>query len=345
MKTATRKPRTVGHGYDIFVKLYLRRSSMQASFEGIKSEFARLRRLMQHSGCWDVPFKAFHIYMWADMEEIMAQGGWVSYIDGRKAKPYSLVSMKRLRLRFFSFIKHCALREWLPVETYERLRLLPTPKAGMNGVKIMPPVRAVPVEVCNQYEPYVPICLWDFMRLSYLCGGRPGEIACMSLERMRKVEDRVWVYKPPQHKKLWRLEERDIYLGPQCMKIISLYATLPPSAYLFNFKTMSMQFRQLTSNRQQHPRTWRKSSDESDKPVLRWQLHRFFKRAAKFAAENGTDLPRIAPNQLRHSAATRVRSTYGLEGAAVVIQDTTTQAQVYAEKHTPLAIQIARESM
>ena len=82
-----------------------------------------------------------------------------------------------------------------------------------------------------------------------------------------------------------------------------------------------------------------------DKSINTIQLIRFFDRARRIAKERGVDLPIIKPNQLRHSAATRIREKYGIEGAAVALQDTEKQALIYAERSKPLAIQIAKEMM
>jgi len=51
------------------------------------------------------------------------------------------------------------------------------------------------------------------------------------------------------------------------------------------------------------------------------------------------------PNQLRHTRATEVRKTHGLEGAQVVLGHARADVtQVYAERNLELAAQIARIS-
>jgi len=55
-------------------------------------------------------------------------------------------------------------------------------------------------------------------------------------------------------------------------------------------------------------------------------------------------VPHWAPNQLRHSAATRVRRELGLEAAQVVLGHAAADVtQVYAESNRALAQRVMRE--
>jgi len=56
-------------------------------------------------------------------------------------------------------------------------------------------------------------------------------------------------------------------------------------------------------------------------------------------------VPRWHPHQLRHTAATELRRRYGIEAAQVILgHRTLTVTQVYAEKNTAQAVQIASEA-
>jgi integrase len=51
-----------------------------------------------------------------------------------------------------------------------------------------------------------------------------------------------------------------------------------------------------------------------------------------------------SPNQLRHTAATEIRSKFGLEGAQIVLGHASADVtQVYAERDEKLGTRIARE--
>jgi len=344
------KFKSVGDAFTHYREKFLQKLENNISYRVTISEVNRLQRLMEYSGCWEIKPTSMNIYMWADMEETLARGGeWKpSKCGQRVAKPYGVVSIKKLRAQFFAFTRWLAIKELVDVGFYERLKLLPVPRAGVNGVMPKNPVRAVPVEELQRYEPFVPICLWDYMKLGWLTGARPGELSIIAGECIKPVGDGIWVYNPVQHKGLWRGDDRSIYFGPHSMQIIKLYSALAPEDAIFNFKTMSDQFHELTYNRPQQERTyrrWRAGKGGVDKSINTIQLIRFFDRARRIAKERGVDLPIIKPNQLRHSAATRIREKYGIEGAAVALQDTEKQALIYAERSKPLAIQIAKEMM
>ena len=67
-------------------------------------------------------------------------------------------------------------------------------------------------------------------------------------------------------------------------------------------------------------------------------------QAAQTDTENPVMLSYWHPNQLRHAAATEIRSRYGLEAAQVVLGHAKADVtQVYAERDQALAAEIMRE--
>ena len=64
-------------------------------------------------------------------------------------------------------------------------------------------------------------------------------------------------------------------------------------------------------------------------------------KAIAFACKQAK-IPIWAPNQLRHSAATKIRESEGIEGASVILGHKSLDVtQVYAEKSKKLAINVA----
>jgi site-specific recombinase XerD len=55
-------------------------------------------------------------------------------------------------------------------------------------------------------------------------------------------------------------------------------------------------------------------------------------------------VPRFAPNQIRHAAATRIRRQFGLEAAQVILgHSNMNTTEIYAEKNVDAAVKIARD--
>lgn len=76
---------------------------------------------------------------------------------------------------------------------------------------------------------------------------------------------------------------------------------------------------------------------------------RSYARSVRYAFEQaekeGRTFVRFTLNQLRHSRATEVRKTYGLEAAQVILGHAKADVtQIYAERNLNLAIQIAKET-
>ena len=64
----------------------------------------------------------------------------------------------------------------------------------------------------------------------------------------------------------------------------------------------------------------------------------------KDGGENAVLIELWSPNRLRHSAATEIRSEFGIEGAQVILGHSSADVtQVYAERDRRLAADIARK--
>ena len=67
-----------------------------------------------------------------------------------------------------------------------------------------------------------------------------------------------------------------------------------------------------------------------------------YRRAVERACKKA-DVENWSPNQLRHSAGTKVRREFGIEAASVLLGHATTNStEIYAEKNQQLAANIAR---
>ena len=178
-------------------------------------------------------------------------------------------------------------------------------------------MRPVDMHIVEATLAELPAVLCDMVRLQLFCGCRPGELL-----RMRPCDiDRggqVWTYTPDSHKTEHHGHSRTIAIGPRGQEILLRYLARAADAVCFETR----------------------ASDPRRTPGVAYttdSYRRAIQRAAKRAG-----VASWFPHQLRHTAATDVRATYGLEGAQCVLGHASAAiTQVYAERDAKLAGRIA----
>lgn len=157
------------------------------------------------------------------------------------------------------------------------------------------------------------------VRMQLLTGMRPGEV-CLMRGRDIARDGETWTYRPARHKNQWRGKARDIVLGPQAQALVEEYAKEDPDAYLFDPRDVPARGRFAR---------------------LKGKYRRYSRNAYTNAVWRGCRKAGVAgwsPNQLRHTFATEVRASHGLEAAQAILghsrADTT---QIYAERDTAKA--------
>ena len=166
------------------------------------------------------------------------------------------------------------------------------------------------------------------IRLQVLLGCRPGELFAMKPSEIDRSND-VWRYRPGSHKMEHRGRDRVILIGPKAQTILLPYLLREADSPCF-----------LT---------------ELGRPFHRWNYTHAINRACDIAfmpAEQleGKELARWrkshrwAPNRLRHTRASEIRSLYNLEAAQVVLGHSKADVtQIYAERDEARAAEIMRE--
>ncbi|HYW80086.1 MAG TPA: site-specific integrase, partial [Thermoguttaceae bacterium] len=187
----------------------------------------------------------------------------------------------------------------------------------------------------------------DMLRFQRLTGARPGEVCILRPCDIDRSED-VWAYRPESHKTEHHGRERIIHIGPKAQAILRPYLLRDADAYCFspseseakrraeqhaNRKTPMSCGNRPGTNRKRTAK--RKAGDRYTTDSYRRAIH----RAADLA---GVD--RWSPNQLRHSAGTEIRKTFGLEAAQVVLGHAAADiTQVYAERDADKARDVMRQ--
>jgi integrase len=219
-------------------------------------------------------------------------------------------------------------------------------KRGRCDVREAEPVKPVSDEDIEKTLPYLPPILQDMVRLHQVLGCRPGEIVKIT-PAMIDTSKAVWSIRLEEHKTAWRGHERVIYVGPKAQAILKPYLSGHRDRVIFSPKVAVEQRLQKKeaerktalscgnrrgTNRATAPR--KTAGDAYDTQS--------YGKAIKYACLQA-EIPVWSPNQLRHSAATKLRDLEGIESASVILGHKCLDVtQVYAEKSARKAMEVAK---
>jgi integrase len=253
--------------------------------------------------------------------------------------------------------------EMLPVTIYQALATVPGLRHGRTTAAEPAPVKPVPGPVVDMTLPHCPQIVADMIRFQRFTGCRPGEV-CQLRPMDLDHSGEVWTYRPESHKTEHHGRERIIFVGPKAQAVLLPYLLRPADAYCFSpAESVQKHLEAKHAKRRtplrfgnrpgtnRRPRPKRRPKDHYTKDSYGRALARAIVKGntaiAKAAADEGVDNPQVIPrwhlNQLRHSAATEIRRTYGLEAAQVVLGHAKADVtQVYAERDFALAADVAK---
>jgi len=182
------------------------------------------------------------------------------------------------------------------------------------GVRQTDKVKPVSIEQINEILTDVPKRVAALIKFQFHTACRPSEARMLRLCDIEKSGD-VWFYCPPKHKTSHQGKQRRIPLGPLAQHVIESQPIVDPTSYLFHSGDPS--------------RPYKKDS---------------YSRAVRRACERAGIAPHWTPNQIRHTAATRLRAEFDIEVATVVLGHSHVRTtEIYAEKNMDLAIKAAME--
>ncbi len=261
--------------------------------------------------------------------------------------------------------------ELVPPHVFDALRSLPGLRAGRTNAVEGDPVRPVSVSTINETLPLLPKHVRPMVELLACTGMRPGEVCTMTLNQIERGSA-VWTYRPQRHKTSHVGKSRTIPLGPRGKEILSAFLgtqILDPNEPIFSPKRAHAERMAERSAKRKTPR-WeshltRNAKKRKAKPKREPGTHytpetishavtkaikaENDRRRAKAKAEGRTitDADLIEnwnPYRLRHTFATRVRKSHGLEAAQVLLGHSRADVtQVYAERNEALAAKVAAE--
>lgn len=232
-----------------------------------------------------------------------------------------------------------AERELVPGSVVHGLDCLAPLRRGRTAARETEPVRPVAVATIEKTLPHLNHVVAVMVEFQRLTGCRPGEV-CGLRPRDIDTSGEIWIARPDQHKGAWIGRERLIYIGPKCQKILRPYMLRAGDAYLFSP-------REAEAARHAAAETHRRPNQapnpkKTDREVGECYSTRTYGIAIQRACK-AAGVEHWAPNQLRHTRATEIRKTYGLEAAQLILGHASADVtQIYAETDTARAVALMK---
>lgn len=237
--------------------------------------------------------------------------------------------------------------ELVPPSVYQSLTAVSGLQRGRTSAKESEPVEPVNDATVDATLPHVSRHVRGMIEFQRRTGCRPGEVV---LIRRADIDTGgvVWLYKPTSHKTMWRGKTRTIAIGPKAQELLKGFFTTDLNGFVFSPR-QAMEEHQAERGRNRKTPRWSSHANRNvtkrvakakRKPAESYDVTSYAHAIAK--ACKRFSVPHWHPNQLRHTAATRVRKEFGLEAAQVLLGHSRADVtQVYAERNETLAVTVA----
>ena len=263
--------------------------------------------------------------------------------------------------RIKRLFKWSVAEELLEPSVYQRLATVEGLKQGRTTAREPRPIAPIDDQVVDATLPHLSEVVVDMVRFQRLTGCRPDEVCMMRPIDVDTTGD-VWRYRPESHKTQHLGRERIIFVGPKAQDVLRKFLLRDKESYCFapteserkrnarrrEARQSPMTPSQARRGRKRHPK--RPAGDRYTVNSYRRAIHRAVDLANRIRAkaDDGTKtpepMPKWSPNRLRHSAATEIRKTFGLEAAQVALGHATADVtQIYAERNSTLAAEVMRK--
>jgi integrase len=263
--------------------------------------------------------------------------------------------------RIRRMFKWAASEELVAESTWRALQTVDGLRKGKTTARETAPVLPVAADVVKATLPYLPPAVADMVRLQQLTGCRPAEVCLLRPADINTSGD-VWAFVPPTHKTEHHGRARTIFIGPRAQDVLRKYLLRDKETYCFSPRESERERLAMRHEKRVTPLHY------GNRPGMRWNrrqrifndryavdaYRRAIARAVDLANRHRAEeakatgkvaelLRRWAPNQLRHTKATEIRASFGIDAAATVLghsrPDTTL---IYAERDLERARQIMR---
>ena len=243
--------------------------------------------------------------------------------------------------------KWAAENEMIPGTVYQALRCVAGLKRGRTTARERSKVKPVPdADVLATLE-HLNNVVAAMVQLQRLCGARPSELCSLRPCDLNRTAD-PWEFTPSSHKCEHHDRPRVIFLGPKSQQILLPYLLRAADEFCFSPREAENKRRASQHKDRRTPISCgnRPGSNRKTTPRRTAGLkydRNSYARAIRRAAEKA-GVSAWSPNRLRHSFASEIRRTHGLEAAQVLLgHSKATTTEIYAERDFVLAARVSRE--
>ena len=248
-------------------------------------------------------------------------------------------------------------QERVPIEVLSRLETVPSLRRGEADVPESGKVKPVDLARVEAVRPLVSETVRAMIDVQRYTGARGGEVV-----KMRPVDidtsGEIWVYTPESHKTAHHEHRRTVVLGPKAQAVVEPFLRdREAEAFLFSPAEAEAARHAEMRAKRQSPLSVNKSRD-ARRAACKGQGKRApkdhyttdsYRRAIQRACDKAYPPPeglndealkawqrdhRWSPHRLRHTVATEIRRTHGLEVASLLLghSSATITDAVYAER-------------
>jgi integrase len=243
--------------------------------------------------------------------------------------------------------KWATRQQMIPGGVYEALRCVDGLKRGRTaareGCKVKPISDA---DILATIE-HLPAVVADMVQLQRLTGARPGEICAIRPGDVNRTGD-VWEYIPASHKTEHHDRPRVIFIGAKGQRILLPYLLRAADAYCFSPREAERKRRAAQHEARKTPLSCgnKPGTNRKLKPRRtageKYENTTYGRAICRAAEKAGVET--WSPHRLRHTFATEVRKSFGLEAVQVCLgHSQAAVSEIYAERDFAKAANVARQ--
>jgi integrase len=241
--------------------------------------------------------------------------------------------------------------ERVPAAVWHGLCSVEPIKPGRTKARVSEPVRPVAEEWIEAACRVLCRSVATMVQVQHLSGMRPGEICAMRPCDI-DMSGEIWIYRPKRHKTAHHGHERRILLGPRAQELLAPYLQCELGEPIFRpaqAREEANEARRAAyvppEGRHDYRRMpsylRRRAAASPTRYRPQWTPGAYGLAIRRACVEAG--IPHWSPNQLRHSAATRVRKAAGLDVAQVILgHKHAAVTEVYAEADLRRAVDLVQ---
>jgi integrase len=241
--------------------------------------------------------------------------------------------INRKTQKIVRLFKWAVANEKVPPSVHHGLKAVEGLKRGRCEVRESSPVKPVPDQFVDAVLPHVTRQVAAMIQLQRLTGMRPGEVVIMRTMDVNTTGS-IWEYRPGSHKTEHHGKDRVVFIGPKAQEVLKPWLRTELTVYLFSpreaMAERAIELRKSRKTKVQPSQRCRRKKNPKRMPAEKYRVTGYALAIRRACDKAG--VPRWAPNQLRHSAATRLRREFGLEIAKAVLgHSSVVPTQLYAE--------------